>query len=118
VPRRPGRLRLIALGAALAYFFDPANGRERRKGVVKRLAGLSSRLRPETGDDATLARRVETEIRGSGVPEGKVDVNAENGKIVLRGEVASPQLIDDLVAKARSVQGVQEVESLLQATSG
>jgi osmotically-inducible protein OsmY len=32
---------------------------------------------------------------------------------VLRGEVDSPELIDDLVSKARKVQGVQEVESLL-----
>ena len=32
---------------------------------------------------------------------------------MLRGEVDSPELIDDLVSKARNVQGVQEVESLL-----
>jgi len=67
LPRGPGRLRLIALGAALAYFFDPANGKERRKGVVKRLAELRSRARPEhlpaAGD--VLARQVETTAKRS-----------------------------------------------------
>jgi len=47
------------------------------------------------------------------VPKGKINVNAENGKIVLRGEVDSAELIDDLVSKAHKVQGVEEVESLL-----
>jgi osmotically-inducible protein OsmY len=32
---------------------------------------------------------------------------------VLRGEVDSPELIDDLVVRARKVQGVQDVENLL-----
>jgi hypothetical protein len=67
VPRRPGRLRLIAFGAALAYFFDPQNGNDRRKGVVKRLAELRSRARPEplpTADDA-LTRQVETTAKRS-----------------------------------------------------
>ena len=58
MPRRPGRLRLIAFGAALAYFFDPTNGRERRKAVIKRLAELRERAQPEPVDDA-LARQVE-----------------------------------------------------------
>jgi osmotically-inducible protein OsmY len=139
VARKPGRLRLIAFGAALSYFFDPDNGRRRRKLTADRLASLMSRqgkgmikqaaarkqamtqkathLREEPKpqpDDVTLARKVETEIfREPDVPKGKINVNAENGKIVLRGEVDSPELIDDLVSKARKVQGVQEVESLL-----
>jgi osmotically-inducible protein OsmY len=133
------RLRYAALGAALAYFFDPDNGRRRRKESIKRIAGLSKRhggrlaggaasraralqakaahrreepkLQP---DDVTLARKVESEIfRDAEAPKGKVDVNAENGKIVLRGEVDSAEMIDELVAKAREVQGVQDVENLL-----
>jgi len=68
-------------------------------------------------DDVTLARKVETEIfRDADVPKGKINVNAENGKVVLRGEVESPEMIEDLVSKARKVQGVQDVESLLTAT--
>jgi osmotically-inducible protein OsmY len=136
---RPRRLRLIALGAALTYFFDPENGKRRRKVTIDRLSGLvrrhgkravkgsvaranalkqkSTHLREEAKpqpDDVTLARKVETEIfRGADVPKGKINVNAENGKIVLRGEADSPEMIDELVAKARSVQGVQDVENLL-----
>jgi osmotically-inducible protein OsmY len=133
------RLRLIALGAALSYFFDPDNGKRRRKIAADRLAGLSRRqgkrlvkgaaakkqgltqkathLKEEPKpqpDDVTLARKVETEIfRDADVPKGKINVNAENGKIVLRGEVDSAEMIDDLVSKAGKVQGVQDVESLL-----
>ncbi len=61
MPRRPGRLRLIALGAALAYFFDPDNGKERRKAVVKRLAELRSTgdqiESPELSDDLAASAR-------------------------------------------------------------
>ena len=136
---RTRRLRLIALGAALTYFFDPENGKRRRKVLADRLAGLVRRYGSRIGrgvvseayglkqkathlreepkpqpDDVTLARKVESEIfREADVPKGKINVNAENGKIVLRGEADSPEMIDELVSKARKVQGVQEVENLL-----
>jgi osmotically-inducible protein OsmY len=143
MPRRVRRLRLIALGAALTYFFDPENGRRRRKVAADRLAGLTRRhgkrlikgtvsqahalkqkgthLREEPKpqpDDVTLARKVETEIfRDADVPKGKINVNAESGKIVLRGEADSAEMIDELVEKARMVQGVQDVENLLHTPS-
>ena len=139
---RARRFRLLALGAALSYFFDPENGKRRRKVTADRLAALvrrhGGRLMKGTGsqahalkqkathlreapkpqpDDVTLARKVETEIfRDADVPKGKINVNAENGKVVLRGEVNSPEMIEDLVSKARKVQGVQDVESLLTAS--
>jgi osmotically-inducible protein OsmY len=139
---RARRFRLLALGAALSYFFDPENGKRRRKVTADRLAALmrrhGGRLMKGTGsqahalkqkathlreepkpqpDDVTLARKVETEIfRDADVPKGKINVNAENGKVVLRGEVESPEMIEDLVSKARKVQGVQDVESLLTAS--
>jgi osmotically-inducible protein OsmY len=136
---RARRLRLLALGAALTYFFDPENGKRRRKVTLDRLSGLTRRhgnrairgtvsrahalkqrsthLREEPKpqpDDVTLARKVESEIfRGADVPKGKINVNAENGKIVLRGEADSAEMIDELVAQARKVQGVEDVENLL-----
>ena len=111
-------LRFAALGAALAYFFDPDNGKRRRKATVKRLTGFARRRREGVQgppqDDVTLARKVESEIfRDADVPKGAIDVNAEHGKVVLRGEVDSTELIEELVGKARRVQGVEEVESLL-----
>jgi len=74
---------------------------------------LSEEPKPQP-DDVTLARKVETEIfRDADVPKGKINVNAENGKVVLRGEVADPTMIEDLEKAARKVKGVLEVENLL-----
>jgi len=128
-----------AIGAALAYFFDPDSGRRRRKmladkagkyarrsaqqaqGVGAQAQGLKERAahreeqpKPQP-DDVTLARKVETEIfRDAEVPKGQINVNAEDGVVFLRGEV-QPDLIEDLAAKARDVQGVRGVENLLHA---
>ena len=131
-----------AVGAAIAYFFDPQSGRRRRalardrsagffrrafrrlgrvqRGVQAEAYGLSQKaqhLREEpkpTPDDATLAQKVQTEIfRDADVPKGQININAENGTVVLRGEVGTPDMIRDLEERARSVQGVEHVENLL-----
>ena len=116
------RIRLIALGAALAYFFDPANGNERRKAATKKLAhavdriGRKVKAKPE---DELLARKVEAELfSDTELPTDRIDVNAESGKIVLSGEADSPEMIDELVARAHKVEGVEEVENLLQTPAG
>jgi BON domain-containing protein len=135
-------LGLIGLGAALTYFFDPSQGRRRRAMAQDRLAAFfrkSARRGERLGrhasaqaegmvqkakhrseepkplpDDVTLARKVETEIfRDADVPQGQINVNAENGKIVLRGEVGEQEMIRDLEERARKVQGVSDVENLL-----
>jgi osmotically-inducible protein OsmY len=133
---------VAAIGAALAFFFDPVNGRRRRKLAADRLAGFLRRggrrvaragrgagagvsgvkqkathLREERKpqpDDVTLARKVETEIfREEDVPKGRINVNAEEGVVFLRGEVDRLALIEDLEQAARTVQGVREVENFL-----
>jgi osmotically-inducible protein OsmY len=127
-----------AIGAALAYFFDPDNGRKRRKETIKkagkrfRQAGRSAQAaraqakglkekaahrseqeKPQP-DDATLADKVKSEIfRDADVPKGRINVNVEDGVVYLRGELEQPDLIDDLEAQARKVQGVLGVENLL-----
>jgi osmotically-inducible protein OsmY len=136
-------LGLVALGAALTYFFDPQQGRRRRaiakdrvtaffrqrmgkaeqvaqpasaqaEGLVQKATHFEEEPKPQP-DDVTLARKVETEIfRDADVPKGQINVNAENGKIVLRGEVEKPELIKDLEERTRKVQGVQDVENLLR----
>jgi osmotically-inducible protein OsmY len=135
-------LGLVGLGAALTYFLDPQQGRSRRAQASDRIAAFARRRYRQGGrlsraasaeaeglvqkakhlqeepkpqpDDVTLTRKVETEIfRDADVPKGQINVNAENGKIYLRGEVGKPELIKDLEKRARKVQGVQEVENLL-----
>jgi osmotically-inducible protein OsmY len=135
-------LALIGLGAALTYFFDPQQGRRRRGMAKDRFAGFFQQrarkaeavgravsaqaeglaekakdLSEETKlppDDVTLARNVESEIFSDPqVPKGQINVNAENGKVYLRGEVGQPELIRDLEERTRSVQGVRDVENLL-----
>ena len=126
-----------AIGAAIAYFFDPDNGRRRRKLTVDRAgkwirrsgsAAQSMTARAQAArakatnlkgqpklepDDVTLARKVETEIfRDADVPKGQINVNAEDGVVYLRGEVQE-DLIETLEQQARNVQGVRDVQNLL-----
>ncbi len=111
-------LGLIGLGAALTYFFHPEQGALRRARVRGRIEGLRGgaevKVPKAPPDDVTLARQVESELFGDeAVPKGQINVNAENGKIVLRGEVGEQEMIVDLEQRARSVQGVSDVENLL-----
>jgi osmotically-inducible protein OsmY len=130
-----------ALGALLAYFFDPQNGTRRRHLLVDRAGGtlrtgkrqaeqagravaaeaygVRQKVKhreeePKDFDDATLKDKVQTELfRGADVPKGDINVNVQNGVVQLRGEVERPELIDELVEQARKVQGVRDVENLL-----
>ena len=112
-----------AVGAALAYFYDPDNGRKRRKEAIKRTAKafrqtfhLREQEKPQP-DDVTLARKVESKIfRDADVPKGQINVNVEDGVVYLRGELEQPDLIEDLGAQARKVHGVRAVENLLHVS--
>jgi len=131
-----------AMGAALAYFFDPETGNRRRSmtrdrvlaffrrtghqagragqaaksqayGVTQKAVHLKDHTKEEP-DDATLAHKVETELfRDADVPKGDINVNAENGVVYLRGQVADEGLAEALGKSALKIQGVREVENLL-----
>lgn len=131
-----------AVGAALAYFFDPQGGRRRRHVTADRAAASARHLgkrarrlghrvasdlravrikaahreeepKPQP-NDATLVQKVESEVfRDHSIPKGQINVNAENGVVVLRGQVESSDLVEELEQKVRKVHGVQGVENLL-----
>lgn len=130
-----------ALGAGLAYFFDPDRGRGRRSKARDQVAGAFRRLGKRGGrlarraeseaygawqrathpvpenppaDDETLKQKVETELFGKpGVPKGKIVVNVEDGVVVLRGEVDRTDQMTDLAASALKIPGVTGFQNLL-----
>lgn len=127
-----------AAGAAAAFFLDPVSGKRRRHvtrdWVAARARGAGRRIRragraagaeaygtwqaathvgesvpPE--NDAVLAHKVESEaLRQSA---GRINVNAEEGLVVLRGAVARPEEIDEIERRVRRVGGVRDVRNLL-----
>lgn len=129
------------VGALLAYFFDPQNGKGRRamtrdrtagfvrstgrqatrtgRGVAAEAYGLSQKAQhlheqPKDFDDATLADKIRSQVlRDPALPKGQINVNVQGGVVQLRGEVSKPELIEELVDQTRKVQGVRDVENLL-----
>ncbi|HEX9381107.1 MAG TPA: BON domain-containing protein [Gaiellaceae bacterium] len=130
-----------ALGALVAYFFDPSSGTRRRhtlrdrtlalfrsggrqaartgRGVAAEAYGVTQKVQhlkeePKDFDDSTLAAKIRSEVfRDLEVPKGQINVNVQRGVVQLRGEVSRPELIDELVEQTRNVQGVRAVENLL-----
>ncbi len=131
-----------ATGAVLAYFLDRERGKQRRHQLRDRATGLGRRRLEQaerqagyaasrgrgfvrrTGaavshrhreyDDATLVRKVETEIfRPADAPKGSVSVNVHHGVVELRGEVTRPEQVKELGAAAERVDGVKRVDNLL-----
>ena len=69
---------------------------------------------PKDLDDVTIARKVESIVfRDRKVAKGKVDVNVADGVVWLRGEVRTPDLVNELEGRARRVPEVRGVENLL-----
>jgi BON domain-containing protein len=134
----------IAVGMLFQYFLDPGAGRRRRHiardrvlsrmrrgerrivvrarraeshavGVARRTIN-ARRPQHEPLDDVTLAHKVESQLyRGGGAPKGRVNVNAEEGVVFLRGTMEREEDILRLGAAARRIAGVQDVENLLHA---
>ncbi len=129
-------------GGALVYLFDPDRGRARRAEARDRIGALVRRstrhaerlgraasaqaygvsqkvthLRTEQGeplDDASLQQKVESELfRDPSIPKGQININAERGVIVLRGQLESPEQIADIESRVRRIAGVWDVQNLL-----
>jgi BON domain-containing protein len=70
--------------------------------------------RPKDLDDVALARKVETIIfRDDAVPKGKIDVNAADGVVWIRGEAKTPEMINALERECAAIPEVRKVENLL-----
>jgi osmotically-inducible protein OsmY len=119
---------LITLPARLGYeaarrTIDLALGAGRLVGLVPNEAPPGKAPSPPTRrprppkrgmDDTTLTRKVETEIfRIRGVAKGRIDVNAADGVVWLRGVAKTPAQIRQLEAKAAAIPEVRRVEVLL-----
>ena len=95
--------------------------RARRRPAAKRAtaqrrstAGPQASRRPKALDDVGLARKVESVIfRDASVPKGKIDVNAADGVVWLRGEAKTPEMIKALEREASAIPEVERVENLL-----
>lgn len=133
-----------AVGAAVAYFFDPDQGEARRARVQEQVEsaareswrGLELAVRQlqdwalaavpqlEAGaqpadDDLTLLSRVESILFAlPGFPRGAVDAEVVDGQLVLRGEVITEDQEREIVEAATHVRGIAAVESQLQILRG
>jgi hypothetical protein len=132
-------LKWIGLGATLMYFFDPDRGRSRRSrvrdgiihllnqidheievtthDVINRTHGLIAQTRSFLADDhapdRVIVARVRTKLGRLVSHPRAIQVDARGGHVILSGPVLAAER-DRLLAAARSVRGVVDVEDRLQ----
>ena len=129
-----------AVGAGIAYFYDPRQGAARRNKLVDmtaarlrrtareverearyrggQLEGMAYRAQhpmPEhvDVDDATLKDRIESEVFGPDFPRGDVNLTVVDAVVEVRGQVQRPEDIDEVVRRIEAVPGVVSVKSML-----
>jgi BON domain len=95
---------------------QPSTARPKRTAATARAQARPKRpAGPEPLGDVAIAREVESTIfRDVQVRPGQVDVKVAEGVVRLRGEVRTPDLIDELEARAARVPQVRRVENLLR----
>jgi osmotically-inducible protein OsmY len=88
------------------------------KGVVGSVPGVVREPAEQRLNDPALAAKVESEVfRDQRIPKDKFSLNAEGGVVYLRGEVPDQATMDELVARARRVDGIKGVENLTHLPS-
>jgi BON domain len=131
------------LGSLVQYFLDPERGRARRtqfadqaraaatrpvtqlrRTVARKQQYLRGRARgtlhevttspKPPADDVALADRVRSDVLGDArYRPYKINVDAADGVVSLRGQVRRPDEIKELVASVEKVPGVRRVENFL-----
>jgi hypothetical protein len=130
-----------AVGAAIAYFFDPAAGRGRRARFRDRFLSRARREAVEAGrrarhltnraqgaiaervspgpdnrepDDVTLAQRIHSTVLGAvDVPKDRLSLEVVDGVVTVRGELDSAETIADVLRRIEAVPGVRGAVDLL-----
>lgn len=137
---RKGRFVTAAgIGAAIAYFADPDNGRSRRARAKDQLqakmrgrqrqaeqlarhaenvaAGQAAQARgagqPRPTDDVDVVHAVKQALSGLGVPTSDFTVDVVDGTAALRGQVPTGDDKTKVEQAVGRVPGVQRVESWL-----
>jgi osmotically-inducible protein OsmY len=88
------------------------------KGVAGSVPGVGREPAEQRLNDPALAAKVESEVfRDQQIPKDKLSLNAEDGVVYLRGEVPDQDTMDELVARARKVDGIKGVENLTHLPS-
>jgi hypothetical protein len=129
----------LGLGLGLMYFLDPERGRRRRALVRDRLAhsahvsadavqatrrdlsnrasGVVSRVRNTLNrapvDDVVLIERVRAQLGRLVAHPHAIDVDVDNGVVILRGQILEAEVPRFLAAVER-VRGVREVVNALE----
>ena len=128
-------------GAVVAFLTDPQRGKARRaqltdqgaatvrrasreaerairaatstaEGKLEALTNAGSRV--AATDDVTLRDRAESQLfRDADIPKGTINISAERGVLVLRGEVPDAEMRDRLGHEAEGIEGVWSVRNLL-----
>jgi hyperosmotically inducible periplasmic protein len=79
----------------------------------------ADRTAGQTVDDAAVTAKVKAALMAeSGVDGTKINVDTTNGRVILKGEVASKNMIDRAVTVARGIEGVKDVDNRLTAGAG
>jgi hypothetical protein len=126
----------LAVGLGVMYLMDPERGRGRRAhlrdqaarathaiqdflgkssrdSATGSAANAASRLGPDNADDETLAERVRAKLGRYVSHPHAIDVEAQDGCVVLHGPILSRE-IEELVDAISSVRGVREVMNRLE----
>lgn len=122
-------------GSALAYYFDPLSGRQRKalvrdkavrlkhdsawygnkvwKNLRNRSQGLKARTLKKTEgeqfvNDEKLVQRVRSKFGRDVIHSKSIDVTAENGVITLSGPILAHE-VDHLIKRVKKVEGVKDI---------